>query len=80
MSRRAFSGWVRTYGVSRLELDMNRALMPISRQCVNEWARGRSYPSPERIPVVLKLSQGALRPEDVVRPRVRLRWGRRLGR
>lgn len=78
MSRRVFSGWIRRYSVSQLHTDLAKHGVPVSRQAVNDWARGRSYPNPTLIPFVLKLSLGELRPADIVRPP--LRWGRRRSR
>lgn len=68
---RAFSGWITQHTIPILLEDLSRARVPVSRQAVYKWKRGSSYPSPERIPIILELAEGKLSLGDVVRPRSR---------
>lgn len=60
-----FGCWVRSYGVRRLSTSLSSQKLPVSVSGVHEWLAGRSTPRLQTAVAIERLSDGAVRVEDI---------------
>ena len=67
--RTRFASWVGDFTVAALRRELAAHGEPVGRNAVYEWLAGRTMPTASRAIVIVKVSRGRVRMEDILRHR-----------
>lgn len=75
--RTRFGRWVRRVGVGELTVRLAAAGQPVTRKAVYNWLAGTHQPRPSLARIVVGMSAGAVRLDDIYRQAVQIRSDQR---